>query len=90
MHVFFPGDGEQIDQEIYLHQRLSACHGNSSVLIKCFISLVLFKNLLRLHHGAAGHGPGIRIVAIGTAHGTSLHEHDKTCAGAVHGAEAFE
>ena len=89
MHVMLLCNGEKVDEKIHLHQGLASGNGDASVFIKIFISLILFENLLRLHHGAAGHGPGIRIMAVGAAHGTALYKNDKTRSRSVYGSKAF-
>ena len=83
-------NGKQVDEEIDLHEGLAAGDGDPAALVKTFIAPVLLENFCRLHKGPAFHGPGIGIVAVGAAHGTTLDENHETDARAVHGAETFQ
>ena len=66
-----------------LHKRLSTGCSNASFLIKTFVFLINFQDFLHCHRGSPFWGPGIRIVAVKTAHGTALEKHRQTYPRAV-------
>ncbi len=91
VYIFLFCQCKQFGQEVYLHQGFSSCDcQTAAVLVKGAVSFVLFDNVGGFHHGSAVHFPGVRVVTIGTAHGTSLHKHHKARARAVHSAETFK
>ena len=91
MDSSFLGQGEQVDQEIHLHQRLTAGDGQAAAVgVERLVLLVLLDDVGRFHESAAVQVPGIRIVAVGTAHGTALHEYHEARAGSVDGSKAFQ
>ena len=89
MDILLLRQAEQIQQEIYLHQRLSARYSDAAALIETDITLILFDDIGRLHQRAAVHFPGVGIMAVGTAHGTALYKHDEPDARPVYGTETF-
>ena len=81
---------KQLCQEGKLQKRLSPCGGKTARGIEGTVPVHGGYDLLCVHEPALPGVPGIRIVAVQTAHGTALEKYHIADSRAVHGSEAFQ
>lgn len=87
----FPQEAEQPRHKTPLQQRLAARYGDAAGFAEIgAVTQNLFKERLRRRFLAAVRKPGVRVMAIGAAQRTALHEDHRAQAGAVYRAEALE
>ena len=89
MDIFGPGLFKQLREKGKLHKRFSSSGGNAAFLIKTFVFSKDFQNFFHCHRSPPARGPGIRIVAVQTAHGTALEEHRQAYPRAVNCTETL-
>ena len=87
--ILFLSQAEQFQKKIDLQKRLTAGDGDTAVSVEGAVVLILLDKRCGVPHVPALHIPGIRVMAVLTAHGTSLQENHKPHTGAIHSAEAF-
>ena len=83
------GLGEQVDAEVYLQQCLSSAHGDATLCSPVgAIAFCLVQQIGGfLQVGFTALGPGVGVVAVGAAHGTSFEEDDEAHARTVNRAK---
>ena len=91
MNARFFEYGEQLFDERRLHERFAARNGCTTAARKVILVFEnargdFFRRVLR----SARRRPCVGVVAVQTAHGAPLHEHDEAYAGAVYRAERFK
>ena len=89
MNPTFLCPGKQFRQKINLEHRLSAGRSDSAGPVKRPVALHARKDLLRAHLLPVLQMPGVGIMAVQAAHGTSSKEHHKADSRSIHSSKAF-
>ena len=89
MNPLFFCEFKQLRNEFNLSKGLAARYRNTALLHEGAVAERISENVRGFPFFSLSEFPGIRIVAVETAHGTALQEYDITDAGAVHCTERF-